>query len=128
MRRRRDGWQVPRGPGGVHLGLAPQVLTGLTPLACGAGHAGDLAAAVVHGLLVDPVLKVSAPLKTAYLVVGGIGIAAYVYRELFARFADVQRPNEMTADVFLQPARRLNDASKSPSELSGTIPATCTTS
>ena len=74
-----------------------------------------VAAAVVHGLLVDPVLKVSVPLKVAYLVVGGIGIAAYVYRELFARFfvpvydytvADVQRPNEMTADVFLQPAGR----------------------
>ena len=71
-----------------------------------------VAAAVVHGLLVDPVLKVSVPLKVAYLVVGGIGIAAYVYRELLARFvvpvydytvADVQRPNEMTADVFLEP-------------------------
>ena len=74
-----------------------------------------VAAAVVHGLLVDPVLKVSVPLKATYLVVGGIGIAAYVYRELFARLvvpvydytvADVQRPNEMTADVFLQPAGR----------------------
>ena len=74
-----------------------------------------VAAAVVHGLLVDPVLKVSVPLKVAYLIVGGIGIAAYVYRELFARFvvpvydytvADVQRPNEMTADVFLQPVGR----------------------
>jgi predicted ferric reductase len=74
-----------------------------------------VAAAVVHGLLVDPVLKVSVPLKVAYLIVGGIGLAAYVYRELFARFvvpvydytvADVQRPNEMTADVFLQPAGR----------------------
>ena len=74
-----------------------------------------VAAAVVHGLLVDPVLKVSVPLKAAYLVVGGIGIAAYVYRELFARFvvpvydytvADVQRPNEMTADVFLEPVGR----------------------
>ena len=71
-----------------------------------------VAAAVVHGLLVDPVLKASVPLKVTYLVVGGIGIAAYVYRELLARFvvpvydytvADVQRPNEMTADVFLEP-------------------------
>lgn len=44
-----------------------------------------VAAAVVHGLLVDPVLKASVPLKVTYLVVGGIGIAAYVYRELFAR-------------------------------------------
>ncbi len=74
-----------------------------------------VAAAVVHGLLVDPVLKVSVPLKVAYLVVGGIGIAAYVYRELFARFvvpvydytvADVRRPNEMTVDVLLQPVGR----------------------
>ncbi|MGA2830364.1 MAG: ferredoxin reductase family protein [Streptosporangiaceae bacterium] len=74
-----------------------------------------VAAAVVHGLLVDPVLKVSAPLKAGYLVAGGLGIAAYVYRELFARFvvpvydytvADVQRPNEMTVDVFLQPVGR----------------------
>jgi predicted ferric reductase len=74
-----------------------------------------VAAAVVHGLLVDPVLKVSVPLKAAYLIVGGLGIAAYVYRELFARFvvpvhdytvADVQRPNEMTVDVFLRPVGR----------------------
>jgi predicted ferric reductase len=74
-----------------------------------------VAAAVVHGLLVDPVLKVSVPLKAAYLVVGGLGIAAYVYRELFARFvvpvhdytvADVQRPNETTVDVFLRPVGR----------------------
>jgi predicted ferric reductase len=74
-----------------------------------------VAAAVAHGLLVDPVLKASVPLKATYLAVGGIGIAAYVYRELFARFvvpiydytvAGVQRPNEMTADVFLQPVGR----------------------
>ena len=74
-----------------------------------------VAAAVAHGLLVDPVLKASVPLKAAYLAVGGIGIAAYLYRELFARFvvpiydytvAGVQRPNEMTADVFLQPVGR----------------------
>ena len=69
-------------------------------------------AAVLHGLLVDPVLKASTPLKVGYLIVGGIGILAYAYRELFARFVvpiydytvvDVQRPNETTVDVFLQP-------------------------
>ena len=74
-----------------------------------------VAAAVVHGLLVDPVLRVSVPLKAGYLIVGGLGIAAYVYRELFARFvvpvydytvADVQRPDEATVDVFLRPAGR----------------------
>lgn len=32
--------------------------------------------AVLHGLLIDPVLKLSAPLMGAHLVVGGIGIAA----------------------------------------------------
>ena len=71
--------------------------------------------AVVHGAMVDPVLKVSTPLKTMYLVVGGIGIAAYLYRELIARFvvpiydykvADVKRPNDSTVDVFLEPVGR----------------------
>jgi predicted ferric reductase len=74
-----------------------------------------VAAAVAHGLLVDPVLRSSALLKAAYLFVGGLGIAACIYRELFARFvvpvydytvADVQRPGEATVDVFLRPARR----------------------
>jgi predicted ferric reductase len=64
-----------------------------------------VAVAVVHGALVDPVLHDSDLLKAAYLVVGAIGIAAYLYRELLARFfipvhdyyvAEVQRPNETT--------------------------------
>ena len=72
-------------------------------------------AAVVHGAMVDPVLKVSTTLKTMYVVVGGIGIVAYVYRELFARYlipiydytvAEVRRPNESTIDVFLEPVDR----------------------
>ncbi|HEY5184610.1 MAG TPA: hypothetical protein VIM19_06825 [Actinomycetes bacterium] len=72
-------------------------------------------AAVVHGAMVDPVLKVSTTLKTMYLVVGGIGIVAYVYRELFARYvvpiydytvAEVRRPNESTVDVYLEPVDR----------------------
>jgi predicted ferric reductase len=75
-------------------------------------------AAVVHGAVVDPVLKASAPLKTAYLVVGGIGIAAYAYRELLARFivpiydysvAEVRRPNETTVEVFLESTDRSLD-------------------
>jgi len=74
-----------------------------------------VAAAVVHGAIVDPVLKASGTLKAAYLVVGVVGIAAYLYRELLARFvvpiydytvADVQRPNDTTVDVSLQPVGR----------------------
>jgi predicted ferric reductase len=74
-----------------------------------------VAAAVVHGLLVDPVLRVSVPLKACYLVVGGLGLAAYLYRELFARFvvpvydytvAEVRQPSESTVDVFLAPTGR----------------------
>jgi len=69
-------------------------------------------AAVLHGLLVDPVLKASTPLMVGYLTIGGIGILAYAYREVFARFVvpiydytviEVQRPNETTVDVFLKP-------------------------
>ena len=72
-------------------------------------------AAVVHGAMVDPVLKVSTTLKTMYVVVGGIAIVAYGYRELFARYvipiydytvAEVRRPNESTIDVFLEPVDR----------------------
>jgi len=75
-------------------------------------------AAVLHGLLVDPVLKASTPLMVGYLTVGGIGILAYVYREVFARFVvpiydytvvEVQRPNETTVDVFLKPVGKALD-------------------
>jgi predicted ferric reductase len=71
-----------------------------------------VAVAVVHGALVDPVLHDSDVLRAAYFVVGGIGIAAYLYRELLARFfipvhdyyvAAVSRPNETTIDVSLEP-------------------------
>jgi predicted ferric reductase len=73
-----------------------------------------VAVAVVHGALVDPVLHDSDVLKATYLVVGGIGIAAYLYRELLARFfipvhdyyvAAVNRPNETTIDISLEPVR-----------------------
>ena len=71
-----------------------------------------VAVAVVHGSLVDPVLHDSNPLKAVYLVVGGIGITAYLYRELLARFfipvhdyyvASVKRPSETTVVVSLEP-------------------------
>lgn len=61
-----------------------------------------VAAAVAHGAIVDPALKASTSLRVAFLLIGGVGIVAYVYRELLARFvipvydftvADVQRPN-----------------------------------
>jgi predicted ferric reductase len=71
-------------------------------------------AAVAHGALVAPALHASTLLRVVFLVVGGIGAAAYLYRELFARFfvrshdytvSDVQRPNDTTTDVSLEPAR-----------------------
>ncbi len=74
-----------------------------------------VAAAVAHGAIVDPVLKASTSLRVAFLVIGGVGVVAYVYRELLARFvipvydftvADVQRPNATTVNVSLEPAGR----------------------
>ncbi len=70
-------------------------------------------AAVAHGAIVDPVFHRSTTLRAVFLVVGGIGIAAYLYREFLARYvipihdyvvADVQRPNTLTVDVSLEPA------------------------
>ncbi len=69
--------------------------------------------AVAHGALVDPVLRASTALRITYLAIGAIGIAAYVYREIFARFvlpthdytvATVGRPNDTTLEVALEPA------------------------
>jgi|SRR5450631_3232407 len=74
-----------------------------------------VAAAVVHGVMVDPVPRASPILKVTYLVVGVLGIMAYLYREAFARFvvpiydyvvAEVSRPNDSTVDVFLEPTGR----------------------
>jgi predicted ferric reductase len=71
-------------------------------------------AAVVHGALVAPALHSSTLLRVTYLTVGGTGVAAYAYRELFARFvvpahdytvSDVRRPNETTTEVSLEPVR-----------------------
>jgi predicted ferric reductase len=50
-----------------------------------------VAVAVVHGALVDPIQHRSTTLRVAFLTVGGIGIAAYLYRELLARSGDYTR-------------------------------------
>jgi predicted ferric reductase len=71
-------------------------------------------AAVAHGGLVDPTIRRSTPLRVAFFAVGGLGIAAYLYRELIARFVvpihdytvvDVRRPNETTVEASLEPTR-----------------------
>jgi predicted ferric reductase len=73
-----------------------------------------IAVALVHGATVDVVLHRSALLRVTYLIVGGIGVAAYLYRELLARYvipayqytvAAVERPNPTTVDVSLDPVR-----------------------
>jgi predicted ferric reductase len=72
-------------------------------------------AAVAHGALVDPVLRQSTPLRVAYITAGSVGIVAYVYRELFARFvipvhdytvAGVRRPSASMLEVSLEPVRK----------------------
>jgi predicted ferric reductase len=69
-------------------------------------------AAVTHGAIVDPVFHRSSTLRITFLVAGGIGIAAYLYRELLARYfipihdyvvADVTQPNDTTVEVSLEP-------------------------
>ena len=70
--------------------------------------------AVAHAAIVDPVLRRSTTLLVAFVVVGAIGILAYAYRELFARFfvpvydysvSSVRRLNESTIEVVLEPVR-----------------------
>jgi hypothetical protein len=72
-----------------------------------------VAAAVVHAVMVDPVVSKSAILKVTYLVVGVPGVAAYRHRERLARFgppiydyivAVVSRGNDSTIDAFVEPA------------------------
>jgi predicted ferric reductase len=83
--------------------LTPHRLTGIF-----------VASAVAHGALVDPVLHASTLLRVVHFVVGGVGVAAYLYRELFARFvvpiyeyrvAEVRRPNDTMLEVSLDPVR-----------------------
>ena len=71
--------------------------------------------ALVHGAVVDPVLRRSTLLRVVFIVVGAVGTVAYLYRELFARYfvpiydykvVDVQRLNKTTLTVILAPARR----------------------
>lgn len=72
-------------------------------------------AAVIHGAIVDPVLHRSTLLRVVFLIVGGLGTVAYLYRELFARYfvpiydytvAEVRRPNKTTLVVALTPVRK----------------------
>lgn len=69
---------------------------------------------VIQGAIVDPVLHRSTLLLAVFLTVGGLGVIAYVYRELFARYfvpiydnsvAGVRRLNETMLAVDLKPAR-----------------------
>jgi hypothetical protein len=62
-------------------------------------------AAVAQGALVAPTFHSSTLLRVTYLAIGGVGIVAYAYRELFARFvipahdytvSEVRRPNDVT--------------------------------
>jgi len=71
-------------------------------------------AAVAHGSIVDPTIRRSTLLEVAFYVVGGVGIAAYLYRELLARYvipvydytvAEVRRPSATTVEASLEPAR-----------------------
>jgi predicted ferric reductase len=72
-------------------------------------------AAVVHAVIVSPVLHRSTLLRVVFLLVGCTGAIAYLYRELLARYvvpiydytvATVQRLNGMTLAVSLQPQQR----------------------
>jgi predicted ferric reductase len=71
--------------------------------------------AVVHGAIVDPVLRHSLLLRVVYLIVGAVGTLAYLYRELLARYvvpiydytvADVRRPNQGTLEIALRPVHQ----------------------
>jgi predicted ferric reductase len=73
-----------------------------------------VAVAVIHGAIVDPILRQSTALRVAFIVVGVIGVGAYLYRELFARYVvpiydytvnATHRLNEHTIEVALDPAR-----------------------
>ena len=72
---------------------------------------------VIHGALVDPVLRLSPILLTWYLAVATIGTVAYLVRELLMPFVrpiwrhdyiveTVNRLNPLTVDVILKPVGR----------------------
>jgi len=69
-------------------------------------------AAVVHGLLVDPILREDTVLRVLFAAIGSLGGLAYIQRELIARWrhtdssytaATVTRLDASTLDVTLQP-------------------------
>jgi predicted ferric reductase len=71
-----------------------------------------VAMATVHAAIVDPVLHASAPLLASELAAGGLGVAAYLYRELLAprltpvyqyTVQEADRLNENTLQVALTP-------------------------
>ena len=71
-----------------------------------------VAVATIHAAVVDPVLHASAPLLATELVAGGLGVAAYLYRELLAQrltpvyhytVQEATRLNENTLEVGLRP-------------------------
>src|SRR2546428_7299760 len=76
-----------------------------------------LVTGLVHGALVDPVLRRSAILLGWYVAVAAVGTAAYVYRELFLRFFSrrwqydyrvkaIKRLDERALEVMLAPTTR----------------------
>jgi predicted ferric reductase len=73
-----------------------------------------VAVALAHAAIVDPVLHKSTFLRVLFFVVGGAGVAAYLYRELLARFvipiydytvAEVRRPNATSLEIALEPLK-----------------------
>ena len=73
-----------------------------------------VAVALVHASIVAPTLRASTVLRVAFIVVGVIGVGAYVYRELFARYfvpihdytvGSVRRLNERTIEIVLDAVR-----------------------
>jgi predicted ferric reductase len=71
--------------------------------------------AVAHAAIVDPSFHRSTLLRACFLAAGGVGLGAYLYRELFARFvvpihdytvASTRRLSETTLAVELDPVRR----------------------
>jgi predicted ferric reductase len=73
-----------------------------------------VAVALVHASIVAPSLRASTVLRAAFVVVGVIGVGAYAYRELLARYfvavhdytvGSVRRLNDRTIEVGLDTAR-----------------------
>jgi predicted ferric reductase len=71
-----------------------------------------VAIAVLHGVLVDPVLHASTLLRIVYFIVGGTGLVAYAYRELVAgrvfpthdyTVAAIDRASANTITISLEP-------------------------